>query len=198
MHRQRVPRAPGDAVGRTHRIGEALDEVLHQHREIPAPGSQRRNIEIEGVDSIVEILAEQAVRDARAQVAVSRGDDAHVDLHRLVAAERFDRSFLQHPEQLGLRRLRQLRDLVQEQRAAMRGLEAAVRRLLAPVKAPRSCPNSSASIKVSGKAAQLTATNGLGRRPPPSCSARATSSLPVPLSPVITPPRRCARSSPCA
>ena len=31
---------------------------------------------------------------------------------------------------------------------------------VAPLKDPRSCPNSSLSIKVSGIAAQLTATNG--------------------------------------
>ena len=38
------------------------------------------------------------------------------------------------------------------------------RRLVAPVNAPRSCPNSSASISVSGNAAQLTATNGPSAR----------------------------------
>ena len=106
--------------------GEALNEVLHQHREIPAARAQRRDLEIERVDPVVEILAEQPVGDARAQVAVGRRDDAHVDLHRVVAAERLDRPLLQHAQQLGLRRQRQLRDLVQEQRAAVRGLEAAL------------------------------------------------------------------------
>ena len=40
------------------------------------------------------------------------------------------------------------------------------RRLVAPVNAPRSYPNSSDSISVSGKSAQLTATNGVSRRSP--------------------------------
>ena len=57
------------------------------------------------------------------------------------------------------------------------------RRSAAPVKAPFSCPNSSDSSSVSGSAAQLTAMNGLPRRGERSCSALATSSLPVPLSP---------------
>ena len=57
---------------------------------------------------------------------MGRRDDPHVDLHRVVAAERLDRPFLQHPQQLGLRRLRQLRDLVEKQRAAVRRLEPAV------------------------------------------------------------------------
>ncbi len=59
------------------------------------------------------------------------------------------------------------------------------RRSEAPVKAPFSWPNSSLSISVSGSAAQLMATNGPCRRVLSACSERATSSLPVPLSPVI-------------
>jgi hypothetical protein len=50
----------------------------------------------------------------------------------------------------------------------------------------RSWPNSSLSISSRGIAAMLIATNGPERRLPKSCSARATSSLPVPLSPVIS------------
>ena len=46
---------------------------------------------------------------------------------RLVGAERLDRPLLQHAQQLGLRRQRQLGDLVEEQRAAVGGLEAARR-----------------------------------------------------------------------
>ncbi len=53
----------------------------------------------------------------------------------------------------------------------------------APVKAPFSWPNSSLSSRFSGMAAQLIATKGLFARGPRSCSARASASLPVPLSP---------------
>ena len=52
--------------------------------------------------------------------------------------------------------------------------------------APRAWPNSSLSSIVSGTAAQLNATNGPVLRGPRWCTARATSSLPVPLSPVIS------------
>ena len=53
------------------------------------------------------------------------------------------------------------------------------------MKAPSSCPNSSLSSKVSGKAAQLMATNGRVARGLALWMACANSSLPVPLSPVI-------------
>jgi hypothetical protein len=59
-------------------------------------------------------------------------------------------------------------------------------RTSAPVNAPFSWPNSSASRIVSGSAAMLTAQNGRSRRPESWWIARATSSLPVPLSPWIS------------
>ena len=59
------------------------------------------------------------------------------------------------------------------------------RMVCAPVKAPRSWPNSSLSSKSLGMAAVLMATNGPDARCECLCSARATNSLPVPDSPVI-------------
>ena len=53
----------------------------------------------------------------------------------------------------------------------------------APVNAPFSWPNSSLSISVAGMAAQLTRTNARPLRGLRWCSARASSSLPVPVSP---------------
>ena len=60
-----------------------------------------------------------------------------------------------------------------------------MRRATAPVKAPFSWPNSSLSRRFSGMAAQLTDTNGLSRRLDFAWTKRASTSLPVPLSPVI-------------
>ena len=57
------------------------------------------------------------------------------------------------------------------------------RRSAAPVNAPFSCPNNSLSSSVSGSAPTLTAMKGRGLRALSTCSARATSSFPVPLSP---------------
>ena len=53
----------------------------------------------------------------------------------------------------------------------------------APVKEPFSWPKSSDSISASGNAAQLTLMKGRSRRGLSETTARAASSLPVPLSP---------------
>ena len=60
-----------------------------------------------------------------------------------------------------------------------------LRRNWAPVKAPRSCPNSSLSSRLSGSAPQLMGTMGKYLRWLLAWMVRATSSLPVPLSPRI-------------
>ena len=58
-----------------------------------------------------------------------------------------------------------------------------LRSSVAPVKAPRRWPKSSLSSSPSESAAQLTATKRWSRRGPAAWMARATSSLPVPVSP---------------
>ncbi len=56
---------------------------------------------------------------------------------------------------------------------------------MAPVKAPLRWPNNSDSSKFSGNALQFTGMKGANCRRLLKCSARATNSLPVPLSPRI-------------
>ena len=53
----------------------------------------------------------------------------------------------------------------------------------APVNAPRTWPNSSLSMRFSGMAPQSTGTNGPAARRERPCTARAATSLPVPVSP---------------
>ena len=58
--------------------------------------------------------------------------------------------------------------------------------VVAPVNAPRTWPNSSDSSSDSGIAAQLTLMSGMSRCGLRLWIARAISSLPVPVSPVIS------------
>ena len=87
-------------------------------------------------------------------------------LDRSAAADRRELAVLQHAQQPGLGVQRHVADLVEEQRAAVGLLEAAGERVVAPVKAPFSWPNSSLSISSRGMAAMLIATNGPSRRLP--------------------------------
>ena len=61
--------------------------------------------------------------------------------------------------------------------------KAPARSLMAPVKAPLTCPNSSLSIRLGDTAEQSNTTKGPPLRWLSSCRPSATSSLPVPVSP---------------
>ena len=80
----------------------------------------------EHVQPVVQVLAQLALLHRLERVDVGRGDDAHVDRLLVAAAEAAERALLQHAQQLDLRRRRHLGDLVEEQRAAVGELEAAL------------------------------------------------------------------------
>ena len=89
------------------------------------PLAQRRRADGDGVDAVVEVLAEAASGQQAVEVVVGRGDDPHVDLDHARAAHARDLPVLQHAQQLGLHGRGHVADLVQEQRAAVGLLEAA-------------------------------------------------------------------------
>src|SRR5512139_1909327 len=74
---------------------------------------------------MIEILAEPALVDHRAQIAVGGRDPADVDLERAGAADALEPPLLQHAEQLGLELGPELADLVEEERASVGELEPA-------------------------------------------------------------------------
>ena len=87
--------------------------------------AQRRHHAGDHVQAVEEVLAEAARRDLRLQVAVGGGDDPHVDLDGLLAADALELLLLQHAQQLELQAGRHVADLVEEQGAAVGQLEPA-------------------------------------------------------------------------
>src|SRR4030095_9751961 len=63
--------------------------------------------------------------DLLGQIAIGRGDDAHIDLDHTRTAEPRDLTFLQDSQQPGLQLERQLEHLVEEHGPAVRQLEPA-------------------------------------------------------------------------
>jgi hypothetical protein len=105
--------------------GAAGEEVLGEERDVGGAFAERRHVDVEHVEPPVEVLAEAAVGDSLLEVAVGGGDEADVEAARLGGAEAAHLAFLEGAEQLGLERGGQLGDLVEEERAAVCGLEQA-------------------------------------------------------------------------
>ena len=84
--------------------------------------------EREDVQPVEEVLAEASLVERRAQVAVGRGEDrARRPATGPAAAQALDLARLEHAQQLGLQLERHVADLVEQQRAAVRLLDAARR-----------------------------------------------------------------------
>ena len=119
-------RGAGQRLGRAaEALRRVLQEVLDQQRNVLAPLGERRDDELDDAQPVVEILAELPGAHRRLEILVGGGEHAHVDLERLVAADALELALLQRAQQLGLRLERHVADLVEEQRAAVGGLELA-------------------------------------------------------------------------
>ncbi len=77
------------------------------------------------VEPVEQILAEGALSHARAQVAVGRGDDAHIDMARAHLSDPFEAVLLQYTQQLDLHDRRQFAHFIQEERAPLGAFESA-------------------------------------------------------------------------
>ncbi len=92
---------------------------------VAATLAQRRDAQFDDVDAVEEILAEQALFDQRGEVLVRGREDADVHRNLVAAADRAHRFFLDRAQQFHLHVQRQFGDFVEEQRAALGGLEQA-------------------------------------------------------------------------
>ena len=81
--------------------------------------AQRRQLDHEAVEPVIQVFAEQAFGDAFAQVAVGGADELDIDGDRFAAAERRHHAFLEHAQQARLQRERHVADFIEEQRAAV-------------------------------------------------------------------------------
>ena len=109
---------------------ELLEEVIDEQQEVGFPLPQRRHEDREDVEAVVQVLAEGAGGDRALHVLVGGGDEAHVDLDGLGAAQALELPLLQHPQQLHLGGQVDVADLVEEQRAALGELEPPLLALL--------------------------------------------------------------------
>src|SRR6185437_15836079 len=161
-----------------HDLGQQGDPVFA--RAVP----DGRQPERHHGEPVVEILTEPPGVHVADQIPVGRRDqpDVHRQLPR--ASEAPERLGLEHFQQLRLQLARQIPDLVQKQRPAIRQLEESLLPLLRVRERPRSCPKSSESRNVADNPAQFTSMKGPADRGLRRCTRRAAQPLPVPLSPV--------------
>src|ERR1043166_3365582 len=100
-----------------------LQEVIDEQRNVFATVAERRDAELDDAQAIVEVLAKTSGFGRGLEVLVGGGDEPDVDTNRLISPAPLERLLLDRSEHLRLRLERHVADLVEEERAAVRGLE---------------------------------------------------------------------------
>ena len=100
-------------------LGELAQETQRQHRDVRCALPQGRRPKLHHAQPKIEVLAKLVGGDQFFQVFVRRRDDTHVRRQRLATANPLEGSLAEKPQQLDLRRLVDIADLVEEQRAAL-------------------------------------------------------------------------------
>ena len=96
-------------------------KMLGKQHDVVVTRAQRRYGERYRSQPVHQVLPEFSSADTFLERRIRRRDEAHIDRPIARAADRAHAAVLQHLEHLGLRRRRQLRDFIQEQRAAISG-----------------------------------------------------------------------------
>ena len=106
------------------------EQVVGQQRHVFEPLAQRRDVDPQHVEPVVEVLAEGALGDLLQQVPLGRGDDPHVGLDGRRAADPLEHLLLDRPEQLRLLLQGDVVDVVEVEGAAFGQVEAALAALV--------------------------------------------------------------------
>ena len=101
----------------------APQEELRELGNVVGPFPQRRQLDGDDVDAVVEILAELSFLHRFLEVHVGRRDQPEIGLDRLRPTDPLDLAFLDGAQQLRLQVEPQVADFVEEQRAVRRQLE---------------------------------------------------------------------------
>ena len=104
---------------------ESLDEGSRERRHIRFPLAERRHVDGDDVEPVVQVITEGARLHHRRQVAVRGRDQPDVDLDGARTAQPFEFVLLQYTQDLRLGIGAHVADLVQEQRAPVGLFEAA-------------------------------------------------------------------------
>src|SRR6185312_10855550 len=102
------------------------DKVLDEQRQIFQPFRQRRQVNVEDIQPIKKILSQPALTNCFGQIAIACRENTDVQGNLSSAPNATQSALLDHSQQLSLHGRLHLRYFVEQQGAALRGLEAAL------------------------------------------------------------------------
>src|SRR5262249_49197586 len=107
-------------------FGVPMDEILDEQGNVRPPPAQGGHCQGKDVEPIEEVRSERPVGDRRLQIPIRCRDDSDVDSDRPGATDTLEFALLQDPQEHDLGFGGQLTNLVEENRPAVRQLQAAL------------------------------------------------------------------------
>src|SRR5689334_4388990 len=107
-----------------HPLAECAQKVVGEDEHVSVPLPQRGQMNAEDREPIVQVRAKRAGFDPMLEITVRGGDQPDIGPKRRGAAHPLVLPFLEYAEELRLDRGSEIADLVEEERAARRELEA--------------------------------------------------------------------------
>src|SRR4051812_596732 len=101
-----------------------LEEVTREQRHVFAALAHGRKVDLDRVQTEQQVLPESPSRHFLVEVGIGGREDPDVHATRPRRSDTLEFTRLEHAQQLGLEAERDVRDLVEEERAAVRELEA--------------------------------------------------------------------------
>src|SRR5579864_3236394 len=95
-------------------------EVLGKQRDVFAAFPQCRQANFDDIQAVIQILAESSLLDFPQQILIGGCDHAHLDFDFLTSSHTIESSLLQDPQQIRLKLGRDVANLIEENRAAVR------------------------------------------------------------------------------
>ena len=90
-----------NAAHRPRRISrQALHEVRGKSGNVLPPLAQRRHVDVDHVEAVIEVASESSGRDFRRQIAIGGRHETYVDVDRACASEPLEFAQLHRPERL--------------------------------------------------------------------------------------------------
>src|SRR5919112_2367554 len=127
VRHEQVQRGRGDALlGDAKAAADPGEQLIHDRRDIGEAVAERRDPDQMDVEPVEQVIPEASGSHLRIQLAIGGRHDPRLHADRLVSAQPGELPLFEHPKELGLRRKRQLADLVEEESSPFRSLEGAL------------------------------------------------------------------------
>src|SRR5208282_2665672 len=105
-------------------LRKALQQVMSQNRYSVSAVTQRRQVNLHNVQTVVEVLAKLALLDHFFKISMGRADQPDVDGSRSIASQTLEGTLLEDSQELGLQAQGQIADFVKKQSSLIAFFEA--------------------------------------------------------------------------